>query len=218
MRRSRVLIERPFKQWSCKAFLFAGILLVGAPSHLVLDHFTSVSTPAWLIAPVVLTGLMSSLVGLLTFYPRLSDRTVWLNIAGAVNVVIAGVGTIGILGWALAASILPIVSEVSISTVPPAPVFLVVMMTMALAFVLSGIASLLTVDLSKIVGLLMLSFAVPWIVVVAATLMFGSEVPTWLSFPVYGAMPLILLATSHVLRRHPHSEEFEEPSGDIAAG
>jgi hypothetical protein len=65
---------------------------------------------------------------------------------------------------------------------------------------LFGVASLRATIHSRSIGLLLLGFAVPWVVILVVTPVYGSALPGWLAFAVYSPMPITLLAMGYSLR------------------
>lgn len=205
---------RRMERWRALAFVIAGLLLLASPATKALALFVGVSLPTWLVVSLVFPGLLASMVGLLGLYPTLARQVPRLSLAGGVVATIAGSATAVTFGWMLAASV-PALGVVA--TPPPGPVFLSLMVSIALGFALFGVASLRTTVISRSVGLLLLGFAVPWIVIFAVTPVYGSDLPGWLALALYGVMPPVLLATGHVLRDDSVSTESDELSRRTAA-
>jgi hypothetical protein len=87
-----------------------------------------------------------------------------------------------------------------------------------MGFVLSGVASLRSASLSRSTGLLLLSFAVPWIVILAVTPVYGSDLPGWVALAVYGPMPIVLLATGFRLRSETPWTDRDTPPSTLPTG
>lgn len=198
------------------AFLVAGGLLVASPGTKALALFADVTPPAWLVVLLVFPGLLASLAGLLGLYPGLADRVPRLALAGGGVVAISGVGLTMTFGWLLAASVLPAVAGIAIAP-PPGVVFPSLVSLLATAFVVFGVASVGAGVPSRSVGLLLLGFAVPWVVLLAVTPVYGTAIPGWLALSVYGVLPVVLLVTGYRLRGgSTRTEPGELPSGSVA--
>lgn len=163
-------------------------------------------------------GLLASLIGLLAISPRLSNPPSRLVVAGAGSAAFAGAGILGILGWIVAWNFLPVVPNNSIPAVPPGSVFLVVMTTMALAFLLTGLGSLREHEQHSSIGRHLLAYAAPWITILGVTPLFGADLPLWIALPAYGSMPAVMLSVSYVLRSEPTSVEHDGHSNEVAIG
>lgn len=181
------------------AFLIAGVLLLASPTHIVLESFLNVPLPTWLVASVILPGLIATLIGLGGLYPQLSNRASWAAGIGGVFTTLAGVTLLVLFGWIIGDGVLTATTGTTVGS-PPAFVFLSLPVTMTLAFLLFGIAGLRDAVPSRRVGALLLSFALPWLVVLAATPVYGSAFPRWLTLAIYGPIPVVMLATGYTLR------------------
>ena len=202
-----------FERWSATAFFVAGGLQLASPTHVVLELFMDIPLPSWIVALFILPGLMATLVGLLGLYPRLIDRAPRLALAGGVMAGITGTILMMIFGWILGGALLSVVSEIAIGT-PPGVLFSTFTLTMTLGFVFFGVATLRSPGFARSFGLLLLSFAVPWVMVLAATAVFGSTFPEWLTLVIYGPIPFIMLATGYTLR----VESVSTGRADISVG
>jgi hypothetical protein len=186
-------------RWRARAFLIAGGLLLASPVTKGLTLLADVSPPVWLIALLVFPGLLAALAGLLGMYPRLADEASRLAFAGGVATVFAGCGVTLLFGWVLASSVSLSLGTLTV-TAPPGSVFLSLMVLIASGFCLFGLASLQAAAHSRTTGYLLLGFAVPWVVILAVTPVYGSDLPGWLALAVYGVMPIMLLTTGHSVR------------------
>lgn len=200
-----------------EAFLAAGVLLLASPTHVVLELFMDVPLPSWLVALFVLPGLIATLVGLVGLYPRIADCAPRVALAAGVVTIVAGMILVVLLGWILGGSVLMTVPGVGVG-MPPGILFLSLAMTLTLAFVLFGSASLRFAVPSRAVGLLLLSFALPWIVSLAATSVYGSTFPDWLTMAIYGPIPFVMLGTGYALRIESAPTGQDDDSVDLATG
>lgn len=213
MRAIRTRVWQAFGRWSATAFFVAGGLLLASPTHIALELFMDIPLPSWIVALFILPGLITTLVGLLGLYPRLVDRAPRLALAGGVMAGITGTILIVIFVWILGGALLSAVSGIAIGT-PPGVLFSTFALTMTLGFVFFGVATLRSPGFAHSFGLLLLSFAVPWIVVLATTAVFGSMFPEWLTLVIYGPIPFMMLATGYTLR----VESVSTGRADISVG
>lgn len=205
---------RTLEGWTATAFFVAGGLLLASPAHVGLELFTDVSLPTWLVTLFVMPGLTTALFGLLGLYPRLADRAPRLALAGGVTAGITGTILALLFGWILGGTLVSAVPGIVIGT-PPGVLFTTVALTMTLGFLLFGFATLRSPDLAPSFGLLLLLFAVPWLVVLVATAVFGSAFPDWLTLAIYGPIPFIMLATGYTLRVGAIPTGREDASVDV---
>lgn len=208
---------RSLERWNSMAFLGAAGLLAGSVTLKGLLTFADVSVPGILIATFALPGLAASLIGLLGTYPRLADRTPRLALAGLTAAAAAAVGVAAIVGWAIGATVLSALSVGTVSTSPPAIVFVVVISATALGFLLIGVASLRTSDPSRAAGLPFVAFAGTWIGLVLLDVAYGTAGPDWPYFVCYTVQPVILFAAGFLRRSGPVSAEHGTPSLGSAA-
>lgn len=179
--------------------------------------FTGESLPVWLVVLLVFPGLLVAHVGVLGLYPELSDETPRLAFAGG-TVAAVTVGAVTVLfGWLLVSRVGPFPGGV-VAPSPPGFVFLSVMSLLAVVFAMFGLATLRSAGRSTVTGLLVLGFAVPWVVILAVTPVYGADLPGWLALAVYGPMPVVLLALGVSLRGEtPHLDPEESP-GTLPSG
>jgi len=186
-------------QRSPAAFLISGGLLLASPVTKGFTLVADVSPPGWLVALFVFPALVTALAGVLGLYPKLVKQTPRLALAGSVIAVVAASGLSLLFGWILASHLVPSLAELT-GTAPPGWVFLSMMVLIPTGFALFGVASLRATIHSRSIGLLLLGFAVPWVVILAVTPVYGSALPGWLAFAVYSPMPITLLAMGYSLR------------------
>ena len=217
MRRVTVSQQRWLERWRPRAFLIAGGLLIASPATKAVAVFTDGSLPVWLVVLLVFPGLLVALAGTLGMYPQLADETPRLAFVGVTVTAVAGGAVALLFTWILVSSVIPASGGV-VDTAPPGLVFLSVMSLTAMGFVLSGVASLRSASLSRSTGLLLLSFAVPWIVILAVTPVYGSDLPGWVALAVYGPMPIVLLATGFRLRSETPWTDRDTPPSTLPTG
>jgi hypothetical protein len=207
----------PLENRSSEAFLVAGTLLLASPAHLGIELVGAFSLTSWVVALFVFPGLFAALVGVSGLYPQLADQSPRLALTAGVITTSTGAMLVGLLGWILGASLLNAVSTLSLG-MPPDIAFVTLSVSMTLSFLSFGIASLRSAAPSRAVGLLLLSFATPWILAVAATLVYGSTFPEWLLLLIYGPVPLIMLATGYTLRTPSTLTAEDDTAVDVTTG
>lgn len=212
---TRVL--RTLERWSAEAFLLAGVLLLASPAHIVLELFVNIPLPSWLVASFIMPGLIATLVGLGGLYPQIAERASWMATLGGLFTTLAGATIVVLLGWILADSVLTTASGMAPGS-PPDTAFPILAVSMMLAFVLFGTASLRVTVPSRLVGALLLSFALPWIVSLVATTVYGHALPRWLTLAIYTPIPVVILATGYTLRTESLSVARENSAIDTTLG
>lgn len=205
------------ERWSAEAFLVAGVLLLASPAHIVLELFLNISLPSWMVASLILPGLIATLFGLAGLYPQIADRAPRMAAIGGLFTTLAGATIVVLLGWILADSVLTTASGIAPGS-PPDTTFLILATTMTLAFVCFGTASLRVSVPSRLVGVLLLSFALPWIVSLAATPVYGPAFPRWLTLAIYSPIPVVMLATGYTLRTESLADARENSAIDTTLG
>lgn len=199
---------------SAGAFFLGGGLLLASPTHVVLERFLDVPLPSWVVVLFVVPGLIVSLLGLLGLYPRLAESTPRLALAGGA---MAGVGVLiplSIATWMLGGTLLTAVAGQAVSQ-PPAILFQVMAVAMALGFGCFGVATLRTPVPPRKLGYLLLSYAVPWVVVLGSTAVYGSALPGWLVLTIYGPLPFLMLTTGYTLHAHTVQTRRAETGVDV---
>lgn len=202
-------------RWRARAFIIAGGLFLTSPAAKGLTLVTAGSPPEWVVALLAFSGLLASLVGLLGFYPELSEQVPRHALAGAVATGVAMGVTVGLFVWLIGTRALAAMSYLAAPVSPPAIVFVSLVAAMATGFAVVGAATLRSSTSSRTVGVLLVALAVPWVVLLVAGAVYGSGLPVWLSLTTYGAIPVGLLATGYSIRGHAHSGENETPVTDV---
>jgi hypothetical protein len=199
------------------AFIAGGVLLLASPGHVGLERFVGVPLPSWLVALLVVPGVIASLVGVAGLYPRLAIRTPRAALVAGVLAAIAGGSLVVLLCWVLASSISMSVFGIPVST-PPDVGFVFVSATVSATFVLFGVAWLWAGAPTRPVGILLVSFALPWLAAIGATAVYGSSVPDWLAMAIYGPIPLLTVATGYALRLESPPADFEDAVDTLTPG
>lgn len=139
-------VRESTEQWSPTLFLVAGVLVVGHATLLGVQAFTEMPTPPDVFAPL---GHLVALVGLLVLYPALADRTPTLARAAAIVAVVPAVGWLLIFAGQVD-ELVPVLSP--LTGLLSGVVFVVVIVSTALTFVLFGVTSLRAGVRSRTVG------------------------------------------------------------------
>ncbi len=190
---------RILDHWRARAFLAAGGLFLVSPVAKTLALVTDGPLPTMAIAVLAFSGLTVALGGVLGLYPTLANRVPRHARASAVTTVTAAGMTVGMLAWILGTRLL---SAPAAPAGPPALAFLSLIGVLAGTFVVTGTACLRAAVPSRPVGVLVLALAVPWVVLIGTGVVYGSELPAWVSLPTYGAIPVGFLVTGYVLRQN----------------
>jgi hypothetical protein len=181
------------EQRSAVAFLVAGVFWLSDTVLLGLEMI-DIYTSGLLNGVFLIIALLTSMVGLLGFYPNLADKRPRLALTCAIIVAIAVGGLVIALIWQLGAMALTGVST------PPG----FVIVSPLLGFVLVGGASLRDAVPSRIIGVLLL-LNVGVLVVAAA--MTG-----WVQFGLVAVTGIIAVAISYRLRSEFISADSVEPA------
>jgi hypothetical protein len=179
------------------AFLVAGLLWLADTTLLGLELFAGLSvlgTRGPVNAILYITGLVAAIVGLLGLYPGLVRRTRRLALVSLGIIAVAGIVVPVFLVWFVASSFSNLPG-------PVAPLGIVMFVVVALGFVLFGIASVRTRVPSRAVGMLVLAIPtaiVGWLTV--GLVVYGGDVPAWMSPAIGAVMTCLLLAIGASLR------------------
>lgn len=190
------------------AFLVAGGLMLGFVASNGLEAFTSAQPPTWVNVLFVAPSLVAATVGLLGFYPLLTDRTPRLALASAAVVTVAGIAAtvlfvVVVLNQVLAGLEFPFL-----------PVYFLTLLSAILGFVLTGVASLRAQAPSRRVGLLVLGPPTVNVLMVATAPM---NPPQWSTFLVSAAWTGTVLAIGVALRIESTPIDRGDSSIDSAA-
>lgn len=159
------LKERHWAQledWSHLGFIVGGLLLLVSFVLVGVRDAMAVNMPELLISIFALPGIVIILlVGLLGFYPHLSEAAPRLALGGAVASVIGG---LSLIVTTIGAIILQLTTETGFTQAEDVPLFLVlfflVLGTFFLSFLLYGIGSVWTHQPSRSIGALLVIAAV----------------------------------------------------------
>ena len=135
---------------SATLFIIAGGLLVGHAAIRGIRAFTDIPTPMDGFGPA---GFLLGFLGLLGFYPALSERSPWLARVGALLAIVPILDYALILAWGFAemAGVVPHLFEL----LPGAIFFPIHQSAMVLTYGLFGVATLRVGSLPQKVGILL---------------------------------------------------------------
>lgn len=141
------LLER----WSPRLVLGASVLFVGHAAVRGIEAFTTMAPPVDVFGP---TGYVAALLGLLGLYPVLADRTPRISRVAAGIAVLLSPAWALVAGWNVgeAVGILP-----SQTTVIPGALFMGLIVSTFLLYLLFGVASLRAGSQTRILGVLLMT-------------------------------------------------------------
>lgn len=193
------------EQWSPTAFLVAGAVLVVFAALLGYEVLTDTPAPEDIFGP---PGFFLAMVGLLGLYSALDDRTPRLARVSAAGAAVAAVGWFLIMVFALieAAGILPALEEMGVFG---GVIILLAGVSMILAYVGTGVASLRTGIHSQYLGLLLLAPpAIFGVMLIQAVLfaqfgIFSETIMAWSAVILSGGQALAHVSIGYLLRNDP---------------
>lgn len=203
--------------WNPTVYLFAGIMAV---SYAVLKGLKAYAGLEVITVFDVLWGgfvLLIPVFALLGLNPRLRDGAPRLARGAAIVTALAGIGIVAI-------QLQMIVTTVSVEGYPEIPgdgpawpvvALILVFITLALGFLLSGVAARRTDDLSgTVAGLLVVPF-LGWVGLIIANVVLPSG--DYLGLFAYAPIGVALLAIGYLLRTEDMSPEPKESLTDSTA-
>lgn len=179
MRTSDILQWKSLERWSPTAFITSGVLWLGDTVLLGLAMM-DIYAHGLLNGVFILTALLTTMVGLLGFYPRLADRVPRLALATAMVGAVAAGGLVVAFVWVLGA-----IALAGVST-PPGVFLLLPLLTLGLF----GVVSLWIDVPSRTVGLLLLAYL--------GIFVGASLASNGLQFGLAGLVSVIALAIGYV--------------------
>lgn len=196
------------EQWRSTAFLVAGGLVLGFVASNGVEAFTAVQPPTWLSTLFVAPALVAASVGLLGFYPVLTERVPRLALASAAVVTAAGAAAIALFVVVTANGLIAGIQ------LPFLPIYFLTLLATILGFVLVGLGSLWTSVPSRTIGLLVLGPpAVNIIMIVTAPM----NPPQWSTFLISAMWSGAVLAIGVALRSSSAQLNRSDQSIDSAA-
>lgn len=146
-------------------------------------------------------GILVTTVGLLGLYPRVRDHAPRLSLAGVVVTVVGVVTVLAVLGW-LGGTTLVKAGYPAIPEEAPAwtlVAFFTAFFTIAVGFLLLGVASLRSNDLSPTIGYLLVVPGLGWIGLFVANLIPLIPPGQYLGLIAYVPISLAMLAIGYLL-------------------
>lgn len=198
------------EKWNSQVFLLAGVLLAGVALYKGVGDVTSWSVTMEVDLVVGGLALMAPVIGLLGLYPGLREAAPRLAVVGILSALISTVVVLTILGWFVTTTLqlgrFPVWDEAPIWA---AAALAVVFLTLALGFLLFGLAGLRTSVLSRRVSLLLIVPAVMWIGLLANV---GLRVIPNFDFYVYVVNFVTVLAIGYLVRNGRELTDRSEPT------
>lgn len=209
---------RTIAERSAALFLAGGGLLLITAALFAVQAFTAIVMEGIVTGVISFIGIILSYVGLLCLYPWFATRTPRLARAGFVLVALPTLMIALLLVWGVATH-LPIGAVPSPVDLLPdiGGVFVVIFLLFAVGVGLFGIVSLRTGIPSGITGVLLLGLGATWIVLLAASSVYGSKFPAWLDALTFGVMAIALSGIGHSLRAESIPISSAEQSTDTTA-
>lgn len=197
----------PFEQWCSTVLLVAGGLYGLDTVFMALDLFTVVALSGGVFVVVFVSALILTLVGVLGFYPALSESRPRLARLSMAPVAGAGVLLVLTFVWAITASLLD-------RSLPPGSVAVLVIGLLFFGLFLVGVASAHVQGRSRTAGVFVLGLVVVWGGWFTGVVIWGPHhLPSWWS-PLFSAATsvttLALGYTTHTTTKPPiHSISAE---------
>lgn len=208
---SDTVLWESLEKRSSGLFLLAGVLLFGYAVSKAIYTFTDVTPVGAFDVTYGGIGLLVTVFGLLSLYPRLRDSAPWLSLGGIAATLISGILDIALL-LQLATMTLQMGRIPDIPADAPAwTVFalFVVFITIFLGFLLFGVASLRTGIFSQRVSVLLLVPAAGWFGLMVANIVLPSG--QYLGLLAYAPISVALLSIGYLLRTKGISTTISEP-------
>lgn len=193
-------------KWSAAAFLVAGGLVSIATVALGLVLVTDMSQGVVTGLPSMV-GLLISYVGMLGLYPRLADRRRRSALTSVVLLLVPVIGLAYWLGHALVIGQEPSYAGLLVG---------VVFVGFVSGITLLGVTSYLSQVPSRGVGLALMAFAVPWVVLLGSGMVYGGAAPVWLDFVTTGMMAVLLLVIGYLSWTGPQQTKRQEVTPDLS--
>lgn len=181
--------------WSTGAFVAAGLLWLG-DAALLGSEVMGLYEHGLLNGVFILSALLATMVGLLGFYPRLSDRMPRLALVSGAVAAIAGLGVAVTFVWYLAAMALSGVST------PPA----LALIASLVALVVFGVAILYSDAPSRAIGALVLVYLAVLVAAIGAS--------EWLQFALAALLGGVGLVIGYVHHAGVGPLDSPEPTPD----
>lgn len=193
------------ERWSPRLFVLGGLLVLGSALNNSLIFYANAPLPEPLGIVLNMAGFVAALVGVVGFYPELSDRIPRLAKL-SLGVVAAGiVGIVVLAVWAIA--------MLGIGAPEPSPVIaLLSLFLMLLGLCLFGVSVLRTDVYAKPVGVLLLALVAVLLVVFARSVIVGGDPSNSFIIVSEGVESALLLGIGYFHSASPTPAGREDPS------
>lgn len=172
--------EDPLKRWCSTALLAAGVLYGLDTVFMALDLFTVVTLSGGVFVVVFVSALILTLIGVLGFYPSLSESRPRLARLTMAPIAVAGVLLAVTFGWAITASLLD-------RSLPPGSLAAIIISLLFFGLFLVGVVSARVQAPSRIGGAFVLGLVAIWGAWFAGVIIWGPHhLPSWWS-PLFSA-------------------------------
>lgn len=207
------------ERWRTTAFLVAGVWLLAFVSYNGLQVVTDIEQSSFINTLTTAPALLFGHIGLLGFYPELSDRVPRNSLAGVIVVVLAAGCALVLLTGAIIQNLLlggpPADGGPTTLMVIGFVSWLAMMVLTALAYVLFGVASLRGDLHSLLVGIVLLGPAVVFAVNLLSPVAVGTSRPMWIVFVISAMQAGAHLAIGLVLLNGSVPTNRTEPVRDV---
>lgn len=208
--KSSIIPWNSLERWTPTAFLIAGALLLVFTALTGVEAFTDTTPPRWMGAVFVVPGLVAGHIGLLGFYPKLSQEVPRQAMANSFVVLVAMIAALGLF-------VTEIGSAVIGEELPIAGLFYLVMVLMTtVGYLLVSTASFRAGIPSRTVAFLLLLPPAEFMLMMAGIA--TGFTPAWSSFLLSGLQVVAHLAIGFTLQTEVGRSHRTEPSADTIEG
>lgn len=186
------------EQWSTGAFVLSGLFWLGDATLLGLETL-GIYAHGLLNGLLMISAMLTAMVGLLGFYPRLADRVPRVALGSAALAAVGAAGLVVTFVWQIAAMTLS-----GVGTPPGATAF-----PPLGAIVLFGVVALWTDTPSRTVGFLLVASVGVLAGAIAAV--------DWVQIALVGLLGIVVIAVAYVYRTGTARVETEETAPESAA-
>lgn len=187
--------EDPLEQWCSTALLLAGVLYSLDTMLMALDLFTAVALSGGVFVVVFVSALILTLIGVLGFYPSLSESRPRLARLTMAPIAVAGVLLAVTFGWAITASLLD-------RSLPPGSLAALISSLLFFGLFLVGVVSARVQAPSRIGGVFVLALVAIWGGWFTGVVIWGPHhLPSWWSPLFSAATSVTTLALGYTVHR-----------------
>lgn len=187
--------ENPLEQWCPPALLVAGGLYGLDTMFMALDLFTDVALSGGVFVVIFVSALILTLIGVLSFYPGLSESRPRLARLSMAPIAGAEVLLVITFGWAITASLLD-------RSLPPGSLAALIISLLFVGLFLVGVASARVQAPSRIAGVFVLGLVAVWGGWFTGIVIWGPHhLPSWWSPLFSAATSVTTLALGYTIHR-----------------